>query len=95
MTHGAFLHYFTNNFGDYDPGVGSGYGNCEVREFTFTDESTREDAQIVETKWSLQQRGEAAGEDAQGSDSEKAVRDLAGKVQAIGLSEGEKVKSLI
>ncbi|ETN38223.1 uncharacterized protein HMPREF1541_06254 [Cyphellophora europaea CBS 101466] len=60
VTHGAFLHYFTEDWEGYHPSLGSAYHNCEVRQFTFTPESTQGDAHIKETTWSRENRSHVA-----------------------------------
>jgi hypothetical protein len=56
VTHGAFLHYFTEDWDGFSPSIGSAYHNCEVREFTFTPESKEGKAHLKETAWSQQNR---------------------------------------
>lgn len=56
VTHGAFLHYFTQSWDGISPDRGSAYKNCEVRQFTFSEESSVEKAELVETAWSRERR---------------------------------------
>jgi broad specificity phosphatase PhoE len=56
VTHGAFLHYFTEDWEGFHPSLGSAYRNCEVREFTFTPASKQGDAHIKETAASRKTR---------------------------------------
>ncbi|KAJ8061186.1 hypothetical protein OCU04_010259 [Sclerotinia nivalis] len=48
VTHGAFLHYLTEDGTVEDLKKGTAYSNCEFRIFTFKKESTAEDAHVVE-----------------------------------------------
>ncbi|MCJ1307624.1 hypothetical protein MMC25_001271 [Agyrium rufum] len=48
VTHGAFLHFLTEDWTGDDPEKGTGYLNCEVRAFNFTDNSTESDAHLFE-----------------------------------------------
>jgi len=48
VTHGAFLHFLTEDWTGDDPVRGTAYLNCEVRIFDFTDHSTAADAHIEE-----------------------------------------------
>ncbi|KAF2257847.1 phosphoglycerate mutase-like protein [Lojkania enalia] len=57
VTHGAFLHYLTEDWTGDDPVRGTAYLNCEVRLFEFTPTSTEQEAHIVETPWSRELRG--------------------------------------
>jgi broad specificity phosphatase PhoE len=63
VTHGAFLHYFTEDWEGFHPSIGSAYYNCEVREFTFTQDSKDGDAHIRETEASRSKRDGVAGKD--------------------------------
>ena len=56
VTHGAFLHYFTEDWEGFHPSIGSAYRNCEVREFNFTPESRNDNAHIKETAVSRKNR---------------------------------------
>ncbi|CZT04828.1 hypothetical protein WAI453_007645 [Rhynchosporium graminicola] len=48
VTHGAFLHYFTDDWSDFEPRNGTAYKNCEFRSFVFTDDSSEEEAHLVQ-----------------------------------------------
>lgn len=48
VTHGAFLHYLTEDGTVEDLKNGTAYNNCEFRTFIITKESTAENAHIVE-----------------------------------------------
>ncbi|KAI0550351.1 histidine phosphatase superfamily [Xylaria curta] len=50
VTHGAFLHYLTEDWTGDDPERGTGWLNCEVRVFEFTENSTESDAHLFEDK---------------------------------------------
>ncbi|KAH0273202.1 phosphoglycerate mutase-like protein, partial [Aureobasidium melanogenum] len=46
VTHGAFLHFFTGDWASFDGAKGTGYENCEFREFAWE----TEDAQGIHLK---------------------------------------------
>ncbi|KAJ5760397.1 hypothetical protein N7520_007553 [Penicillium odoratum] len=48
VTHGAFLHYLTEDWTFYDRQRGTGYRNCEYRRFTFTEDSSSTEAHLLE-----------------------------------------------
>ncbi|KAG4415033.1 hypothetical protein IFR04_011854 [Cadophora malorum] len=48
VTHGAFLHYFTDDWEPFDPSHGTAYKNCEFRSFVFTDDSNEQEAHLVQ-----------------------------------------------
>lgn len=48
VSHGAFLHYFTEDWRFFDGAKGTAYENCEYRQFTFSEESNEEEAHVVE-----------------------------------------------
>ena len=60
VTHGGFLHYFTNDWENADTKPGTGWENCETRSYTFRHDFTRDDddfAELVETAQSREVRG--------------------------------------
>ncbi|RMD41627.1 hypothetical protein DV735_g3475, partial [Chaetothyriales sp. CBS 134920] len=63
VTHGGFLHYFTNDWENASLETGTGWTNCETRSYTFADldgnaDSDEEDeVRLVETLTSRQKRG--------------------------------------
>ena len=60
VTHGGFLHYFTGDWEDASKGLGTGWVNCETREYEFEaglDGSDEDEARIVETIKSRSRRG--------------------------------------
>ncbi|KAJ5460861.1 uncharacterized protein N7458_002413 [Penicillium daleae] len=69
VTHGGFLHYFTEDWEDSSQYQGTGWVNTEYRTYTFTDEAHNEDleghaldgdnATLTETLESRQRRGKA------------------------------------
>lgn len=63
VTHGAFLHYFTEDWEGFHSNIGSAYHNCEVREFTFTDDSNNTGAHLQETAWSRKNRADMPAKD--------------------------------
>ncbi|KAF2107714.1 histidine phosphatase superfamily [Lophiotrema nucula] len=63
VTHGAFLHYLTEDWTGDDPSRGTAYLNCEVRQFVFANGSSAEAVHIVETDESRQTRGASHEED--------------------------------
>ncbi|KAL2065893.1 hypothetical protein VTL71DRAFT_3563 [Oculimacula yallundae] len=48
VTHGAFLHYFTDDWRGFVPENGTAYKNCEFRGFAFTDDSNEKEAHLVQ-----------------------------------------------
>ncbi|KAF2744651.1 phosphoglycerate mutase family protein-like protein [Sporormia fimetaria CBS 119925] len=62
VTHGAFLHFLTEDWDVRDPMNSTAYHNCELREFVFTAESTEEDAHLAETTESKRRRGKTEHE---------------------------------
>ncbi|KAJ5541087.1 hypothetical protein N7494_006163 [Penicillium frequentans] len=65
VTHGAFLHYLTEDWSLYDRQRGTAYRNCEYRQFTFTDESTESEAHLLEVGGNSTKIGRPLGVDAQ------------------------------
>ncbi|KAF2200607.1 phosphoglycerate mutase-like protein [Delitschia confertaspora ATCC 74209] len=63
VTHGAFLHFLTEDWTGDDPKRGTGYHNCEMREFMFTPTSNEQEAHITETEESRKKRGPSCPED--------------------------------
>ncbi|KAF2638393.1 phosphoglycerate mutase-like protein [Massarina eburnea CBS 473.64] len=63
VTHGAFLHYLTEDWTGDDPIRGTAYLNCEVRSFGFTPDSTDKEAHIVELDSSQKTRGASQSEE--------------------------------
>ncbi|KAF2468576.1 phosphoglycerate mutase-like protein [Lindgomyces ingoldianus] len=63
VTHGAFLHYLTEDWTGDDPVRGTAYLNCEVRQFNFTPSSSKYEAHIVEAAESKKSRGASHPED--------------------------------
>ncbi|KAH7119886.1 phosphoglycerate mutase family protein [Dendryphion nanum] len=57
VTHGAFLHYLTEDWTGDDPSRGTAYLNCEVRQFKFTTGSSVKEAHLEETTESRLTRG--------------------------------------
>ncbi|KAJ5548123.1 hypothetical protein N7513_005357 [Penicillium frequentans] len=67
VTHGGFLHYFTEDWEDHSQYQGTGWSNTEFRSYTFSDEDHNADleghavdgdnATLVETAESRQRRG--------------------------------------
>lgn len=57
MTHGAFLHFLTEDWDVEDPMTTTAYHNCELRIFDFTSKSTETDAHVSETAHSRISRG--------------------------------------
>ncbi|KAE8444330.1 hypothetical protein EG329_000640 [Mollisiaceae sp. DMI_Dod_QoI] len=46
VTHGAFLHYLTEDWDSFEASHGTAYDNCEYRCFTFTEDSSEEEAHL-------------------------------------------------
>ncbi|ORY14653.1 histidine phosphatase superfamily [Clohesyomyces aquaticus] len=63
VTHGAFLHYLTEDWTGDDPIRGTAYLNCEVRQFNFSPGSTGKEAHLVERPQSESSRGASHPED--------------------------------
>lgn len=64
VTHGGFLHYFTDDWEDSFQFPGTGWHNCETRSYTFEDGFTDDrddvdgdDARLTETMESRRRRG--------------------------------------
>ncbi|RFU29954.1 hypothetical protein B7463_g6393, partial [Scytalidium lignicola] len=57
VTHGGFLHYFTEDWEGHDGFLGTGWQNTEFRSYTFVTEGDGdEDASVVETAESRRRR---------------------------------------
>lgn len=48
VSHGGFLHALTEDWNGFNATVGTGWQNCEIREFVFTEKSTHSSAHVVE-----------------------------------------------
>ncbi|KAF8859758.1 phosphoglycerate mutase family protein-like protein [Acephala macrosclerotiorum] len=46
VTHGAFLHYLTEDWDNFEASHGTAYKNCEYRVFTFTQGSSEKEAHL-------------------------------------------------
>lgn len=57
VSHGGYLHYFTEDWEDSNRLLGTGWQNCETRSYVFEDEDEDEDARLVETMESRKARG--------------------------------------
>lgn len=60
VTHGGFLHYFTNDWEDSYRQPGTGWYNCETRSYVFESDfrsSHDEEAWLMETRESRRRRG--------------------------------------
>lgn len=60
VTHGGFLHYFTEDWEDSFQFPGTGWRNCETRTYTFEaglEDDTDGDARLMETVESRRRRG--------------------------------------
>ncbi|KAF2657635.1 phosphoglycerate mutase-like protein [Lophiostoma macrostomum CBS 122681] len=57
VTHGAFLHFLTEDWDVDDPMENTAYRNCEVRQFIFSTDSTETEAHVEETPGSQTTRG--------------------------------------
>ncbi|KAK4634347.1 putative phosphatase [Fulvia fulva] len=58
VTHGGFLHYFTEDWSDTARFVGTGWNNTEYRSYTFSSHQP-EEAHLIETPESLIRRKQA------------------------------------
>ena len=57
VTHGAFLHYFTENWEGFDPARGTAWLNTEFRSYEFVDRAGQDlNAQVIETEESKARR---------------------------------------
>jgi broad specificity phosphatase PhoE len=60
VTHGGFLHYFTDDWEDSSQYPGTGWHNCETRSYVFEGDFMQDadgDARLTETTESRQRRG--------------------------------------
>ncbi|KAG9662669.1 phosphoglycerate mutase family protein, partial [Aureobasidium melanogenum] len=48
VSHGGFLHALTEDWTGFNASLGTGWQNCEIREFVFTKKSTQSSAHVVE-----------------------------------------------
>ncbi|KAH0369417.1 phosphoglycerate mutase family protein, partial [Aureobasidium melanogenum] len=48
VSHGGFLHALTEDWSGFNASLGTGWQNCEIREFVFTEKSTQSSAHVVE-----------------------------------------------
>ncbi|KAI5205048.1 PGAM-domain-containing protein [Aureobasidium subglaciale] len=48
VSHGGFLHALTEDWSGFNAGLGTGWKNCEIREFVFTDKSTPSSAHVMQ-----------------------------------------------
>ncbi|KAH0284259.1 phosphoglycerate mutase family protein-like protein [Aureobasidium namibiae CBS 147.97] len=48
VSHGGFLHALTEDWTGFNASAGTGWQNCEIREFVFTEKSTQSSAHVVE-----------------------------------------------
>jgi len=48
VSHGAFLHYFSEDWTFFDGAKGTAYENCEWRRFNFSEDSNEKEAHLVE-----------------------------------------------
>ncbi|KAI5266523.1 PGAM-domain-containing protein [Aureobasidium subglaciale] len=48
VSHGGFLHALTEDWSGFNAGMGTGWKNCEIREFVFTDKSTSSSAHVIQ-----------------------------------------------
>ncbi|KAI4715799.1 PGAM-domain-containing protein [Aureobasidium sp. EXF-10727] len=47
VSHGGFLHALTEDWNGFNASAGTGWQNCEIREYVFTEKSTRSSAHVV------------------------------------------------
>jgi len=48
VSHGGFLHALTEDWTGFVAAAGTGWQNCEIREFVFTEKSTQSSAHVVQ-----------------------------------------------
>jgi len=94
VTHGGYLHYFTDDWADSDKYYGTGWLNTETRSYTFKDgiESDNEDATLLETDESRDRRGKdtpTVDKDKQGQLVQESCQNLDDQ----GLENGIKAKA--
>lgn len=83
VTHGGYLHYFTEDWDGHEKFTGTGWANTEVRNYEFAS-SEDSDAALVETGESRKQR--RGTEHALSKDEQRILRDTAEKGwRALGL----------
>ncbi|KAE8343330.1 hypothetical protein BDV24DRAFT_161767 [Aspergillus arachidicola] len=63
VTHGGFLHYFTEDWKGYVKGKGTGYLNCEYRKLEFTEDSNEAESHLRECGSTLEKHARPAGLD--------------------------------
>ncbi|KAJ5364403.1 phosphoglycerate mutase family protein-like protein [Penicillium cataractarum] len=63
VTHGGFLHYFTEDWTGYVQGKGTGYLNCEYRKLEFTEDSDKTESHLRECGSMLGKQARPAGLD--------------------------------
>lgn len=61
VAHGAFLHYFSEDWTFFDGAKGTAYENCEYRRFQFSEDSNKTKAHLVEHGGSKIKQGRPAG----------------------------------
>lgn len=61
VSHGAFLHYFSEDWTFFDGAKGTAYENCEYRQFTFTEQSNEKEAHLIEHGGMKVKQGRPAG----------------------------------
>lgn len=61
VSHGAFLHYFSEDWTFFDGAKGTAYENCEFREFKWTEGSSESDAHLLEVGGAKVKMGRPAG----------------------------------
>ncbi|THY90442.1 PGAM-domain-containing protein [Aureobasidium pullulans] len=76
VSHGGFLHALTEDWNGFNATVGTGWQNCEIREFVFTEKSTHSSAHVVEK-----------GVEAPASNGEKKEPHVVKEVEDMGMYE--------
>ncbi|GAB7354453.1 hypothetical protein MBLNU459_g4937t3 [Dothideomycetes sp. NU459] len=61
VSHGAFLHYFSEDWTFFDGAKGTAYENCEYRKFTFSKDSNEKEAHVEEDGGQRIKLGRPAG----------------------------------
>ncbi|KAJ5279995.1 phosphoglycerate mutase family protein-like protein [Penicillium angulare] len=64
VTHGGFLHYFTEDWRGYVRRKGTGYLNCEYRKLEFTEDSNENESHLRECGSILEKEARPVGLDA-------------------------------
>ncbi|KAI9933786.1 hypothetical protein ASPWEDRAFT_168061 [Aspergillus wentii DTO 134E9] len=81
VSHGGFLHYLIEDWSSYDISRGTGFSNCEWRQYEFTRDSNGREAHLTESGSTREKQDMPAGVDAH------IIHEIEGveKVRCVGL----------